>query len=241
MLPPPPPVPTGPIAWPLERPAASLRYSDKLGAQRPHKGPPVRHHAGIDLAAAYGEVVRAMVPGRVLTTFGWQGKGADAIVVGNKDAAILYGAVAPNSWTFYGVEVGDDVEAGQPIAAIGRYPDGSTMLHISAHAPKTRDPDQWWWGKMPPADLRDVRVYLDAAIEATRAPSKPPAKGGGWSIPWPSSDDVDELVDDVADLWSKLPGLPSAPPPPSPGPTGGPVAGALAMAAAVVLLMELDK
>lgn len=239
MLPPPPPMPKGPIAWPLDRPAASLRYSDKLGAQRPHKGPPVRHHAGIDLAAAYGEVVRAMVPGRVLTTFGWQGKGAAAIVVGNKDAAILYGAVSPQSWTFYGVEVGDDVVAGQPIAGIGRYPDGSTMLHISAHAPRTRDPDQWWWGKLPPADLRDVRVYLDAAIAAARAPtstppSSPPSSGPGWSFPWPSTDVVDELVD----LWSKLPTAP--PPPPTTAAGGANVAGALVLAAAVVLLMEFD-
>lgn len=235
MLPPAPPPASTPLAWPLERPLERMKYRDTLGDQRPARGKPVRHHAGLDLAAAGGEVVRAVAPGRVLSVFDWQGSNADAIIIGNRDVAILYGAVAPESWQDYGLSVGDDVKAGQPIAVIGQYPDGSTMLHISAHAPGTRDPERWWWGKMPPPDLRDIRAVLDQAAAAARAPKPAP----GWSFPWPS-----DIADQLDDLWSKLPAVPSAPPPPPPPPSSPASSegfGAVVLLAAVVLLWgELD-
>lgn len=235
MMPPPPPPASTPLAWPLDRPVERMRYRDTLGNQRPAQGKPVRHHAGIDLGADFGEVVRAVAPGRVLTAIGWQGN-AKAIIVGNRDVTILYGAVAPDSWQAYGVSIGDDVRAGQPIASIGMYPDGSTMLHISAHAPGTRDPERWWWGKMPPADLRDVRPVLDAAAADARAPApQPPAAS---SKGWP---DFDELLEE---LKSKLPsfGPAAPPPPPPPPPSSAPVAGAaLALVAVLLLWGDFDR
>ena len=74
MMLPPPPTPRPGLVWPLERPPGERRYRDGLGDQRPAKGPPVRHHAGIDLRAAYGEVVRAKAPGKVISTFDWSGR-----------------------------------------------------------------------------------------------------------------------------------------------------------------------
>lgn len=225
MMPPALPPRTG-LVWPLERAPADRRYRDGLGEQRPATGTPVRHHAGIDLRAGFGELVRAMAPGRVLATIGWSmpkggkaGPFSAAVIVGDEQGAILYGALHPGSWTTYGLGRGTAVKAGDPIGTIGRYPDGSSMLHISAHAPGTRDPQRWYWGKLPPADLRDIRPYLDAA----KAAPEP------WTLP--STEDVGRWLTEHLPAWPTIPSAPTTPAAPASPGDGAGLLGLLVLAA----------
>jgi len=77
----------------------------------------------------------------------------------NLGATILYGAVKPGS---YG-PIGSKVSKGKQIAVIGKYPKGSTMLHIEAWKLGTIKPRPTWSKGDPPQSNLDITPYLQAA------------------------------------------------------------------------------
>lgn len=150
----------GPI-WPLAHdpnPKVATTGGKALGASRDQGE---RYHAGIDIITPYRTVVVATEPGRIVATNPWSGAGAKSLLLEtNSGVVVNYGAVAPDSWEEFGVDVGSQVKAGQPIARIGKYPAGSSMLHFELYLGGTRKNTQWRVGTSPPPNLLDPTNYL---------------------------------------------------------------------------------
>ena len=124
--------------WPLaydDNPKVATSGGKALGASRPNN----RHHAGVDIMTPAGTIVVATEGGRIVATNPWDGAQAKSLLLEtNSGVVVNYGAVAPGSWKEFGVGIGTQVAAGQPVARIGRYPGGSTMLHFELYLAGTR-------------------------------------------------------------------------------------------------------
>lgn len=121
-------------------------------------------HSGIDLKAKWGDVCVATEDGVIVKTQGWDGDQAKAILLqSNSGPVLLYGAVAPNSWKEFNVGRGVKVKKGQPIARVGMYPGGSTMLHFEMYRKGTTKNYRWMKGDPPPKALLDPTNYLKRA------------------------------------------------------------------------------
>ncbi|TDM09221.1 MAG: hypothetical protein C4K60_07915 [Ideonella sp. MAG2] len=102
-----------------------------------------RKHAGIDLYAPTGTVVRAMAPGKVLRVYAFY-CGTSAIEIDHGSFIARYGEVDSKRDKIY-VEPGDKVERGEKIGVVGRLVGikvPSNMLHLemygsSSHADLT--------------------------------------------------------------------------------------------------------
>jgi murein DD-endopeptidase MepM/ murein hydrolase activator NlpD len=146
--------------WPLpDWPPGSIqewRYGARsFGASRDD-----HVHGGIDLGPAkiYGQESRAY-GARVLTPYdgyvdavdvGWDGPEAKRIDVITPHGRLVFGAVQPEA----AVKPGDRVLAGQLIGWIGKYPGGSTMLHLEQHEGERV---RWDLGDPRPAGIIDPR------------------------------------------------------------------------------------
>lgn len=228
----PPPLPRVAWSWPLE---SRPRFRDaSLGAFRKGKrGQPNRHHQGVDVGAAAGDVVLAMHPGRIIDRFGWD-DGIVAVLVGDELGATLYGALEPEGLEALGLRRGDRVEAGQPIGKVGRYPRGTSMLHIEGYAPGTTKRRRWLWGEAPPPELRDIRV----ALHASQAPAE--LEGVELEEHDPPTDDTDEDDPEFYGLGKLLGELDKPPEPATPqGPTVPSFPEARPEAAGIVPLVAL--
>ena len=150
--------------WPLAydpEPKVATSGGKALGAPRAQGE---RHHAGIDIITPYGTPVVATETGRIVATGPWDGGQAKSLMLEtNSGVVVNYGAVAPDSWQEFGVDVGSQVKAGQPIARIGRYPAGTSMLHFELYLAGTRKSAKWKGGKAPPPNLLDPTNYLQRA------------------------------------------------------------------------------
>lgn len=150
----------GPI-WPLAYdpdPKVATTGGKSLGAPRDQGG---RYHAGVDIITPYKTPVVATESGRIVATQPWSGAQAKALLLEtNSGVVVNYGAVAPDSWEEFGVDVGSQVKAGQPIARIGKYPAGSSMLHFELYLGGTRKNTPWKTGRNPPPNLLDPTDYL---------------------------------------------------------------------------------
>jgi murein DD-endopeptidase MepM/ murein hydrolase activator NlpD len=144
--------------WPLgSKPKAPTTFGS-FGQPRPSKSDPERTHLGVDLAAKEMDPVYAMEDGILKSSQGWDGPEAKAIWLETYTGlSILYGAVAPGTWP----KLPTPVKRGQPIAKIGRYPGGSTMLHLETWASPVSIPRPAWpWGAPKPAQALDPADYL---------------------------------------------------------------------------------
>lgn len=123
-----------------------------------------KYHAGIDLAAKWGDPVLATEDGTIVATQGWDGPNAKALLLETDSGVVaLYGAIAPNSWKKFGLGVGSRVQRGQPIAFVGEYPHGSQMLHFELYTQGTRKNERYFIGREPPPNLLDPTNYLKRA------------------------------------------------------------------------------
>ncbi|MBK8230662.1 MAG: hypothetical protein IPK72_08795 [Candidatus Eisenbacteria bacterium] len=102
--------------------------------------------------------VYAMEDGTLTSSMGWDGPEAKALWLETTTGlSILYGAVAPGTWK----SLPRAVKRGEPIAKIGRYPGGSTMLHLETWASPVSSPRPAWpWGAPKPPNALDPAVYL---------------------------------------------------------------------------------
>lgn len=154
-------------AWPLPGQAAAMTSMREFGASRKKKW-----HAGIDLKAPEGTVVVAMESGRVTKIVrGWDniregkhvGNTARILIEGDTGPVVNYAAVGIDSWEPFGLKRGDRVQKGQPIARVGRYPDGGQMLHLETYRHGTRDNLRWMKGSPAPEGLLDPTFYVETA------------------------------------------------------------------------------
>lgn len=144
--------------WPL--PTAPRKWWPKsFGGRRPWKSPdPSHHHKGVDIHAPEGAPVVAPTDGTVLSDSGWSGPNTRGVMFQSDGGPVLvFGAVAPGSYR-------DDfpyrVKRGEKIAEIGRYPGGSTMLHLELYKVGTRKRVVWPWGTPQPETLVNPHPYL---------------------------------------------------------------------------------
>ncbi len=149
--------------WPIAHgpdPRVATGGGKAIGAPRPNN----RRHAGVDIIARAGLTVVATEDGRVVATNAWAGPNAKSLLLETDSGLVVnYGAVAPGSWHDFGVGVGTKVRAGHPIARIGRYPGGDTMLHFELYTAGTRKNARWKDGRNPPDNLLDPTEYLQRA------------------------------------------------------------------------------
>ena len=132
-------------------------------------------HAGADLGAPEGTLIVAMAPGRVVTLWnGWAGGNTARVLIEDADGVTNYAAVGKRSWDEFGLVKGSTVAQGQPIARVGRYPGGGTMLHLERYARGVRQNHKWYEGARP-AVLRDPTPWVVAAL-ASPSPPRPPRK-----------------------------------------------------------------
>jgi len=120
-----------------------------------------RKHAGVDMRAKFDDVLVAIGDGVIVGKQGWSGDNAKAIVVQlDGGPAVVYGAVKPNSMAEFKVDVGSRFRAGQPLCRVGRYPGGSTMLHLETYTEGTTRNARWCAGSKAPGNLLDPSLML---------------------------------------------------------------------------------
>lgn len=149
--------------WPIanRRPTVQEHGGRIWGAPRGD-----RRHAGVDVYAQRHDVVVSPLPGTVVAHQGWSGPGTRALLIESDDGPVmLLGAVAPNSWEEWGLGIGDHVEIGEPVARVGVYPAGSSMLHFELYVNGTRQNKRWYAGSPPPPGLLDPTPFLEAAAD----------------------------------------------------------------------------
>jgi len=181
--------------WPLlELPPSKLRvsyedvrglwhgsYGRAFGASRKSTNKETgasykRVHVGVDLFADDGDTVLAMEDGEVLATLPYY-KGLGALYVkGDSGLIVNYGEIRMNSWKDFGIktgiETGQRISAGQPLAKVGTASDGSHMLHVETFAPETTVEEirqgemRWIAGDEPPPNVLDPTRYLVLARQA---------------------------------------------------------------------------
>lgn len=143
------------------------RWGREFGASRSSSGGEPRVHAGVDLFAEAGDVVRAMELGEVIAILPFY-HGAWAIYVVTPTGLVInYGEIERGSWREFGIEVGSVVEAGQPLGRVGEMREAS-MLHIQMYRGDTtvdeiRKGELRWIGDHPPSKLLDPTEQLVVA------------------------------------------------------------------------------
>lgn len=152
------------IVWPLPDWPLGVVKEWRTGARTFGAAREDHVHAGVDLGPpkavgitgrAYGSPVLAPVSGQVTVVGGgWRGPEAKRIeIVSPVYGTIVLGAVQKDA----PVRVGQHVDAGDLVGWLGRYPAGSTMLHLEQHAgERTR----WMLGTQKPPTIIDPRTSV---------------------------------------------------------------------------------
>lgn len=156
------PVSASPV-WPVSgvRKVVHTHGGKSFGASR---AAGQRYHAGIDILAPKGATVVATDDGTLVAAQPFNGPKAHALLLQTDfGPVVLYGEVLPESWSDYGLKLGDRVSKGQPIAKIGVNPGGSTMLHFEMYRAGTRSNQRWYPNMPPPPSLYDPTDYLAKA------------------------------------------------------------------------------
>lgn len=150
------------------------QWGRHIGAKRQGSAGEKKHHAGVDLYADEGDVVRAMEGGEVIAQLPFH-HGTWAVYVRHDSGPIVnYGEVEKGSWTEFGFPLqvleGETqivrVEAGDPLARIGRQSGGGTMLHLETYEPQVTLSQirarelQWSFGETAPPGLADPTFAL---------------------------------------------------------------------------------
>ena len=160
---PPPPIPPPGLEpiWPLPGISRAGKPTWKGGFGKPRGG--TKLHAGIDLGAPHLTSIVAPEDGRIIRTQGWDGPGAKAIMFETFRADgpnILFGAVEPDSWP----PVMLPIIRGMEVAKVGKYPGGSTMLHLETYVRGTKTNKKWFSDKPRPPQLRDPTPYVEMML-----------------------------------------------------------------------------
>jgi len=96
-------------------------------------------NGGVDLYADFGDAVVAAEEGTI-ARFEPLHSGINKLLVRCTSGIVIhYGGVDPDSLEKLGLQVGDRVRAGQPIASVGRMDGGQPMLHFETYPPGTKD------------------------------------------------------------------------------------------------------
>lgn len=152
--------------WPVAGRSPSMPTA--LGSFGAVRSGGARRHAGLDLHADEGATLVATEAGTIVATQGWDGPQAKAVLLQtDRGPVVLYGAVVPGSWP----RVGTHVEEGQRVASVGRYPGGSSMLHIELYREGTRRNSQWPVGSPRPSGLIDPTSYFSAIVTGRPVPA----------------------------------------------------------------------
>jgi murein DD-endopeptidase MepM/ murein hydrolase activator NlpD len=157
----PPAIPAD-LLFPLfQRPAESYTTRPRNFGSGRSKG---RKHAGCDLYAPVGTVIRAMAQGKVITALYAFYGGTYAIEIDHGTFVARYGEIQKT--TADKLKVGADVTPGQVIAAVGKLNNyHESMLHLELYA-GTASGGLTVRGSLPyqrRADLFDPTTWLDAA------------------------------------------------------------------------------
>ena len=160
------------VMWPfIDQPVSWTR--GQLGNKRPAKGTADHHHMGVDIGAPEGAVIVAPEAGYLHREQGWAGPAAKALIFrADSGRTIVIGAVKPGSHLLY-TPLRSPLKAGAPIAQVGRYPGGRTMLHMEIYSGKHGQNQTWPWGGTMPADVLDPDSYLDAVGRVYCEPGEP--------------------------------------------------------------------
>lgn len=120
------------LLYPLETPATQ---SYKQGARRFGASRGSRKHAGIDLYAKEGSIVRAMATGKVIRVYNFYCK-TSAIEIDHGSFIARYGEVDPRDENIF-VEAGSMVNRGDKIGKVGKLVGikvPSNMLHLEMYS-----------------------------------------------------------------------------------------------------------
>ena len=97
------------------------------------------YNGGVDLYADFGDAVVAAEEGTI-ALFEPLYSGVHKLLVRCASGLVIhYGGVDPESLKTLGLQVGDLVRAGQPIAQVGRMDGGQPMLHFETYPPGATD------------------------------------------------------------------------------------------------------
>lgn len=169
----PPPWTRSSPVWPLGRtPATNFKAGSLFGAKRPWKGTTTRHHCGIDLGAPLGTPMLAPEAGVSLGETGWDAPAKAVLLQLDSGLTVLLGGSAAGS----AAPKGTRVAAGQQVAKVGAYPNGSTMLHFQLYdgtltAAQVEARKSWAWDAPRPDHLLDPLDYLRTAAARTQLPA----------------------------------------------------------------------
>lgn len=175
--------------WPI----AGVKPKFAIDSFMRPRGDGARYHAGIDMnsGVARGTLVVATEPGRVVALQGFNGPTAVALLLETDTGLVLnYGEIEPDSWLEFNVAKGSRVAKGQPLARIGRNPEGGTMLHFETYTAGTRKTWKWYTGEPPPAALLNPTAYVSLAAGQplpNNYPAPKPAPTPPAPQPQPSS------------------------------------------------------
>ena len=165
--------------WPVQTLLPSKYEVAYRGADGKHRGRPGRafwarrgvsektgtrrRHIGIDLWAEEGDVVIAPEDGTLIRAAPFY-RGTDALLLATDSGTVLgLCEVRAGSWRAFGLDVGDRVSGGDPLAVVGRMR-VSSMLHVSAYSKGTTRHLHAYDGRPVPAQLRDPTAYLLAMV-----------------------------------------------------------------------------
>lgn len=133
-----------------------------------------RYHVGVDLWARYGDLVVAPAPCTVVNYHHFY-RGTWALLVAIQGELTLNLAeVEYLSWRNFGLEIGSYVQAGSPLARVGRFSSGGSMVHVEAYADGVTASKRWHPGRPMPEGLRNPTDFLLAAarVDPTPAPRR---------------------------------------------------------------------
>ena len=115
-----------------------------------------RYHVGIDLFGDFHDLIVACESGTILNFQPFYHGVWKLFLQCDSGLVINYGEVDERSLKDFNLKPGDRVQAGQPLARIGRMSGGSSMLHFETYPPGTRD-NVRFWAADPPSQLGKIR------------------------------------------------------------------------------------